>query len=109
MSLQGCVPTKALVKSARLVHLLQHSDEYGVRSKGYDVDFSAVMARMRRVIREAGEHDSPERFRSLGVDVFADEARFEAPDLLSAKALSRWPEEKIACSPTRPRRRRGKF
>ncbi|MDP9474957.1 MAG: FAD-dependent oxidoreductase [Actinomycetota bacterium] len=80
---RGCVPTKALVKSARVAHLVRHSEEYGVESAGHAVDFPAVMGRMRRVIAQAGEHDSPERFRGLGVDVFEDEARFEAPDLLS--------------------------
>jgi hypothetical protein len=41
------------------------------------------MDRMMKVIESAGEHDSPERFRKLGVDVFTDEARFEAPDLVA--------------------------
>lgn len=80
---RGCVPTKALVKSARVAHLVRHSEEYGVKSAGRDVDFPAVMARMGRVIEQAGEHDSPDRFGELGVDVLEDEACFEAPDLLS--------------------------
>ena len=50
---------------------------------GAEVDFPAVMDRMDGVIAAAGEHDSPERFRGLGVDVFEDEARFEAPDLVA--------------------------
>ena len=80
---RGCVPTKALVKSARVAHLVRHSEEYGVVSGGAEVDFPAVMDRMEGVIAAAGEHDSPERFRGLGVDVFTDEARFEAPDLVA--------------------------
>jgi len=79
---RGCVPTKALVKSARVAHLVRHSEEYGVVSGGAEVDFPAVMDRMEGVIAAAGEHDSPGRFRGLGVDVFTDEARFEAPDLV---------------------------
>ena len=79
----GCVPTKALVKSARVAHLVRHSEEYGVVSGGAEVDFPAVMDRVRRVIERAGEHDSPERFRKIGVDVFLDEARFESPDRIS--------------------------
>ncbi|MGI9050938.1 MAG: dihydrolipoyl dehydrogenase family protein [Rubrobacteraceae bacterium] len=74
---RGCVPTKTLVKSARVAYLLDHSEEYGIKSAGYEVDFPAVMSRMRRVIDIAGEQDSPERFRKLGVDVFPEhEARF---------------------------------
>ena len=80
---RGCVPTKTLVKSARVAHLVRHSEEYGVLSGGPEVDFPAVMDRMERVIAEAGEHDSPERFRGLGVDVYQEEARFEAPDLIA--------------------------
>ncbi len=80
---RGCVPTKTLVKSARVAHLVRHSEEYGVKSGGAMVDFPAVMDRMRRVIDAAGVHDSPERFRELGVDVFLEGARFEAPDLVA--------------------------
>ncbi|HEV2743586.1 MAG TPA: FAD-dependent oxidoreductase, partial [Rubrobacter sp.] len=72
---RGCVPTKTLVKSARVAHLVRHSEEYGIGSGGPEVDFPAVMDRMEGVIARAGEHDSPERFRGLGVDVFAEEAR----------------------------------
>ena len=80
---RGCVPTKTLVKSARVAHLIRHSGEYGVVSGEPEVDFPAVMDRMEGVIERAGEHDSPERFRGLGVDVFEEEARFEAPDLVA--------------------------
>ena len=79
----GCVPTKALVKSARVASLVDHSEEYGIKTSGYEVDFPAVMDRMARVIRTAGEHDDPNRFRKLGVDVFLDEARFTSPDEIS--------------------------
>jgi pyruvate/2-oxoglutarate dehydrogenase complex dihydrolipoamide dehydrogenase (E3) component len=80
---RGCVPTKTLVKSARVAHVVRHAEKYGVAGGGAEVDFPAVMARMERVIAAAGEHDSPERFRGLGVDVFEEEARFEAPDLVA--------------------------
>ncbi|MBA3610463.1 MAG: mercuric reductase [Rubrobacter sp.] len=76
----GCVPTKALVKSARVAHQIDHAEEYGIKSAGYEVDFPAVMARMRQVIQTAGVHDSPDRFRKLGVDVFEEEAQFVSPD-----------------------------
>jgi len=80
----GCVPTKTLVKSARVASLLAHSEEYGIKNAGYEVDFGAVMARMRAAQAKAGEADDPERFRALGVDVLlGDEARFEAPDALA--------------------------
>jgi pyruvate/2-oxoglutarate dehydrogenase complex dihydrolipoamide dehydrogenase (E3) component len=73
----GCVPTKALVKSARVAKLVETSEDFGIKSGGMEVDFPAVMARMRNIIKTAGEADDPDRFRSLGVDVFlGDEASF---------------------------------
>ncbi len=81
---RGCVPTKTLVKSARVAHLMGRSEEYGIRSAGYEVDFPAVMDRMDRVIRRAGEHDDPARFRKMGVDVFlGEEASFLSPEEVS--------------------------
>ncbi len=80
---RGCVPTKTLVKSARVASLIDRSEEFGIKTSGYEVDFPAVMDRMEAVIAAAGKHDSPERFRKLDVDVFTDEARFETPDLVA--------------------------
>ncbi len=73
----GCVPTKALVKSARVAKLVETSEDFGVKSGNMEVDFPAVMARMRNVIKTAGEADDPDRFRSLGVEVLlGSEASF---------------------------------
>lgn len=81
---RGCVPTKTLVKSARVAYLMGRSEEYGVKSSGHEVDFPAVMDRMDRVIRRAGEHDDPARFRKMGVDVFlGEEASFVSPEEVS--------------------------
>jgi pyruvate/2-oxoglutarate dehydrogenase complex dihydrolipoamide dehydrogenase (E3) component len=79
----GCVPTKTLVKSARVAHMVKHSEEYGIKNSGYEVDFPAVMDRMRGVIETAGVQDSPERFRGLGVDVFEEEASFVSNNEIS--------------------------
>ncbi len=67
---RGCMPTKTLVKSARVAHLMGRSEEYGVKSSGHEVDFPAVMDRVDRVIRRAAEQDDPDRLRKMGVDVF---------------------------------------
>ncbi|MDP8939513.1 MAG: FAD-dependent oxidoreductase [Actinomycetota bacterium] len=76
----GCVPTKALVKSAKVASLMRRAPEFGLGEVPVEVDFPAVMRRMRVVICKAGEADSPDRFRSLGVEVFlGDSARFESP------------------------------
>ncbi|MGB3683856.1 MAG: FAD-dependent oxidoreductase, partial [Rubrobacteraceae bacterium] len=76
----GCVPTKALVKSAKVASLMRRAPEFGLGEVDVEVDFPAVMRRMRAVIEKSGEADSPDRFRSLGVEVFlGDSARFEEP------------------------------
>ena len=81
---RGCVPTKTLVRSAKVANLVNRSEEFGIRSGGAEVDFPAVMERMRRVIAEAGKNDDPDRFRSLGVDVYlGEEATFLSPEELS--------------------------
>ena len=76
----GCVPTKALVKSAKVASLMRRAPEFGLGEVPVEVDLTAVMRRMRAVIGEAGEADSPDRFRKLGVEVLlGEEARFEEP------------------------------
>lgn len=81
---RGCVPTKTLVKSARVAHLMRHSEEYGIENSGHEVDFPTVMDRMDRVIRSAGEHDDPARFREMGIDVFlGEEASLVSPEEVS--------------------------
>ncbi len=81
---RGCVPTKVLIKSAKVASLMRRAPEFGLGSVPVEVDFPAVMRRMRRVIERAGEHDSAERFRSLGVDVLqGEQACFTGPRELS--------------------------
>lgn len=80
----GCVPTKALVKSAKVASLMRRAPEFGMREVPVEVDFPAVMRRMRAAISKAGEADSPDRFRKLGVEVLLGEsARFEGPQEVS--------------------------
>jgi pyruvate/2-oxoglutarate dehydrogenase complex dihydrolipoamide dehydrogenase (E3) component len=79
----GCVPSKALLSSARAYADVHDAAEYGVRVPGATtVDFPAVMERMRRLRAEISPHDSARRFRNLGVDVFLGDARFVAPDAI---------------------------
>lgn len=73
----GCVPTKALIRSASVAATVRESYKYGVKTSGMEVDFPAVMKRMRSVIQTIAEHDSPDRFRSIGVNVLLGEAEFQ--------------------------------
>jgi pyruvate/2-oxoglutarate dehydrogenase complex dihydrolipoamide dehydrogenase (E3) component len=72
----GCVPSKVLVRAAKAAHEARTSKRFGVGVSGVTVDFAAVMERVRRVRAEMAIHDSAERFRSLGVDVFLGDGRF---------------------------------
>jgi pyruvate/2-oxoglutarate dehydrogenase complex dihydrolipoamide dehydrogenase (E3) component len=65
----GCVPTKALVATARLVHQLRHADAYGLEPQTVRVTPKAVMDSMRAQRHAIEHHDDPEKFRALGVEV----------------------------------------
>lgn len=75
----GCVPSKALIRSARLAHQMRHADRYGLTPQEPTVDFSAVLDRVHRVIAEIEPHDSIERYTGLGVDVMQGHARLIDP------------------------------
>jgi pyruvate/2-oxoglutarate dehydrogenase complex dihydrolipoamide dehydrogenase (E3) component/uncharacterized membrane protein YdjX (TVP38/TMEM64 family) len=75
----GCVPSKALIRAAGIVHEMRHSGAYGVSAGQVSVDFPAVMARVAQVVRDIEPHDSPERYRGLGVDVQQGQARIVDP------------------------------
>jgi pyruvate/2-oxoglutarate dehydrogenase complex dihydrolipoamide dehydrogenase (E3) component len=75
----GCVPSKALIRSARVVGEVRRAGRLGVTTDGVRVDFAEVMDRMRRRRAEIAINDSAERLRGLGVDVFFGSARFADP------------------------------
>ena len=75
----GCVPSKALIKSARLIAQARRAREYGLKSIEVDFDFAEVMERVRRVIRTVEPHDSVERYTSLGVECIQGEAKIISP------------------------------
>ena len=75
----GCVPSKALIRAARLLADLRRAGEYGIHTEPPRVDFAAVMDRVRRVIRQVEPHDSAERYTALGVEVIRGHARLTSP------------------------------
>ncbi|MEA5619652.1 mercuric reductase [Cronbergia sp. UHCC 0137] len=73
----GCIPSKSIIRSARVVGEMWKAKELGINiSKHIDVDFSTVMARMRKIRAGISHHDSAERFKNLGIDVFLGNGRF---------------------------------
>lgn len=75
----GCVPSKALIRSARLLSHMARSNEFGIASARADFDFATVMERVQTVIRTIEPHDSAERYAGLGVDVVHGSARIVSP------------------------------
>ena len=65
----GCVPSKAVIKSAKVAAMMRHADRYGLEPTTPKVPFKAVMARVLDTIKTIEPHDSVERYEGLGVDV----------------------------------------
>jgi pyruvate/2-oxoglutarate dehydrogenase complex dihydrolipoamide dehydrogenase (E3) component len=76
----GCVPSKTLIKSARIAYQMRNADRWAVPGAAPKVELADVMERVAGVIRGIEPNDSPERFRGLGVDVIFGEGRFTGPD-----------------------------
>ena len=73
----GCVPSKALIRAARAVAAVKNAAAYGVRVEGpVQVDFAAVMERMRRLRAQISEDDSAATLKERGVDVYLGAGRF---------------------------------
>jgi pyruvate/2-oxoglutarate dehydrogenase complex dihydrolipoamide dehydrogenase (E3) component/uncharacterized membrane protein YdjX (TVP38/TMEM64 family) len=75
----GCVPSKALIRTAKLLSHMRRSREFGVRGASADFDFAEAMERVQAVIRAIEPHDSVERYTKLGVDCVRGTARITSP------------------------------
>ncbi len=75
----GCVPSKALLRSARLLAEARHSQRYGIDRMDVEFDFAQVMERVQTVIGKVAPHDSVERYTGLGVEVIEGDARIVSP------------------------------
>jgi len=75
----GCVPSKALIRSAKFLSHVQRAKQFGMRGASADFDFGEVMERVQRVIKDIEPHDSVERYTGLGVDVVQGTARIVSP------------------------------
>ncbi len=75
----GCVPSKALIRSAKLAHQMRHGASYGLSNSAPVFSFKAVMQRIQAVIRAIEPHDSVARYTGLGVEVLQGHARIVNP------------------------------
>ena len=81
----GCVPSKALIKTARVLSTIRRAKEYGLKNAVAEFDFAEVMERVQRVIKTIEPHDSVERFESLGVECLQGEAKIASPWIVEIK------------------------
>lgn len=75
----GCVPSKALIRTAKLKHQIEDSQKYGIASASATIDFKEVMERVNGVVKQIEPHDSIERYTNLGVDCITGEGRITSP------------------------------
>ena len=81
----GCVPSKALIRSAKAADTMRHANRYGLESVPVKGSFKNIMSRVKEVIAKIEPHDSPERYQKLGVDCIFGEASFVSPWELEIK------------------------
>jgi pyruvate/2-oxoglutarate dehydrogenase complex dihydrolipoamide dehydrogenase (E3) component/uncharacterized membrane protein YdjX (TVP38/TMEM64 family) len=75
----GCVPSKALIRSAKILNYGRRAEEYGFKKTETEFDFAAVMERVQRVVTRVEPHDSVERYSGLGVECISGTARIVSP------------------------------
>jgi pyruvate/2-oxoglutarate dehydrogenase complex dihydrolipoamide dehydrogenase (E3) component len=75
----GCIPSKALIRSAKLLSQIRRAENYGIRAAAAEFDFADAMERVQRVIETVQPHDSVERYTGLGVECIHGEANITSP------------------------------
>ena len=83
----GCVPSKVLIKAARVLAQARAAGDFGVRVSAVGLDFDAAMARLRRIRSGLAGQDSVQRLTALGIDVFLGHGRFAARDIVDVDGL----------------------
>ncbi len=75
----GCVPSKALLRTGKILSYIKRSQDFGLKSAQVDFDFPDVMERVHNVIKKVAPHDSIERYTKLGVDCYTGSAKIISP------------------------------
>ncbi|MGF1494274.1 MAG: dihydrolipoyl dehydrogenase family protein [Microcoleaceae cyanobacterium] len=75
----GCVPSKSLIHASRIAHEVRNADRFGIYTDDPKINFAEAAGHVQKVIRTIEPHDSPERFRGLGVEVIFGEGKFRDP------------------------------
>src|SRR5262245_36470367 len=75
----GCVPSKALIKTSRVLSQIRNASKYGIRAASAEFDFAEAMERVQRVVKQVEPHDSVERYTGLGVECIRGDAKITSP------------------------------
>ena len=99
----GCVPSKALLASAKAAHHIRHADRWGLPATEPAIDTARVWARIKAVQQEiAATDDSPERFEAMGVELIRGPARLTSPTSLTAGDRELQTRNVLLCTGSRP-------
>jgi len=98
----GCVPSKALIRSAKVLHQARRARDWGFESAQIDFDFAQVMERVQDVVKTVEPHDSEERYRQLGVEVIRGEAKILNPYTLQVQGKEYTARNIIIATGARP-------
>ncbi len=99
----GCVPSKALIRSARIADYARRAPEFGLEPMSVQVNFRQVMERVQAVVKTIEPHDSVERFTGLGVDCVQGDARILSPWEVEVNGRTLSARNIIIASGARPR------
>lgn len=98
----GCVPSKALIRTAKLKNQIDHAQKYGLESASAEIDFPRAMNRVHDVIKRIEPHDSVERYTKLGVECLQGEARITSPWTVEVNGQTLTTRNIIVASGARP-------
>ncbi|MGZ4960089.1 MAG: dihydrolipoyl dehydrogenase family protein [Methylomonas sp.] len=98
----GCVPSKALIHSAKIAHSLRDAERFGIPAQTSSIHLPDVMRWVQSVIRQIEPHDSPERFAVLGVNVIFGAGNFTAPDAFAIEGRVLRAKNFVIATGTRP-------
>jgi pyruvate/2-oxoglutarate dehydrogenase complex dihydrolipoamide dehydrogenase (E3) component len=98
----GCVPSKALLRSAKMLSYARRAEEFGFNKTNVDFDFSKVMERVQGVIQAIAPHDSVERYTQLGVDCIEGAAKIVAPNRVEVNGKTLTARSIIVATGARP-------
>lgn len=98
----GCVPSKAIIRSGKISHYINHAERYGLDENSAKLSFDKVMQRVHNVIKAIEPHDSVERYQGLGVDVIQGEAEIISPWEVSVNGVSYTAKNMIIASGALP-------